>query len=198
VFQDLVLAPLVRGWCRPFQTSGSTPSDGPLVFVANHASHLDAPAVVAALPRSVRCRLAIAAAEDYFYRRPLVGWLATQAIGTFPFPRRGRLGLDRAEALLASGYNVLLFPEGTRSLDGSQRPFKQGVGRLLLETGVPVVPVAIVGTHRAWPKGSSVPRRGSVRVSFGQAWRPDPRLTPAEIAEELAGRCCAAGRAPAT
>lgn len=198
VVQDLLVAPLVRYWCRPFRAIGATPSEGPLIFVANHASHLDAPAVVAALPRSARRRLAIAAAEDYFYRRRVVGRLVSLGVGAFPFPRRGRLGLDRAEALVASGWSVLLFPEGTRSVDGSQQVFKQGVGHLLLTTGVPVVPVALVGTHAAWPKGQRMPRRGSVCVAFGEAWRPDPHLTPAEIAQELAARCCAAGQAPAT
>jgi 1-acyl-sn-glycerol-3-phosphate acyltransferase len=100
--------------------------------------------------------------------------------------------------LLATGHSVLLFPEGTRSLDGSQQPFKHGVGHLLRETGVPVVPVAIVGTHAAWPKGQRWPRRGQVRVAFGEVWRPQPHLTPAEIADDLTAKCCAAGQAPAT
>ena len=197
VFPDLVLAPLVRRWCAPFRTAGHPRVDGPVVFVANHASHLDAPAILAALPRSVRHRLAIAAAEDYFYRRRLFGWLSSRAIGTFPFPRQGTLGIQRAEALLAQGRGVLLFPEGTRSPDGRQRAFRRGVGHLLLKTGVPVVPVAIVGTHALWPKGQRCPRRGPVCVSFGRAWRPDPHLTPAAIADELAARCCAVARAPA-
>ena len=197
-FQDLLLAPLLRLWCAPFRVSSTACPTRPVVYVANHASHLDAPAILAALPRSARHRLAIAAAEDYFYRRPPLGWLCTLALGTFPFPRQGKLGLHRAEDQLACGHSVLLFPEGTRSPDGRQRPFRHGVGHLLLNTGVPVVPVAIVGTHAAWPKARPWPRRGPVRVAFGQLWTPDRRLSPAAIADELAARCCAAARASAT
>jgi 1-acyl-sn-glycerol-3-phosphate acyltransferase len=193
-----VLAPLVRAWCAPFGVSPADCPTGPVVFVANHASHLDAPAVLAALPRSTRRRLAIAAAEDYFYRRAFVGRLCSLALGTFPFPRQGRLGIRRAETLLAEGKSVLLFPEGTRSPDGVRGAFRPGVGHLLLATGVPAVPVALVGTHAAWPKGQRMPRRGPVCVAFGEAWRADAHLTAAEIAEELAARCCAAGQAPAT
>jgi long-chain acyl-CoA synthetase len=197
-FHNLLLAPLVRRWCSPFEITGEPETAGPVVFVANHASHLDAPAVLAALPPAARCRLAIAAAEDYFYRRRLPGWLASQAIGTFPFPRQGGVGLVRAETLLAQGKSVLLFPEGTRSTDGAQHAFRHGVGHLLLHTGVPVVPVAIVGAYAAWPKGHRWPRRRPIRVAFGQPWRPEPHLTPAEIADALAARCCAAATAAAT
>jgi 1-acyl-sn-glycerol-3-phosphate acyltransferase len=198
LIQDLLLRPLVHAWCAPFNTGAASLPDEPVVFVANHASHLDAPAVLAALPRSARHRLAIAAAEDYFYRRWLLGHLASVAMGTFPFPRQGRLGLERAEALLAQGHSVLIFPEGTRSLDGRLHTFRHGVGHLLLTSGVPVVPVAIVGTHLVWPKGRRLPRRGAVRITFGQAWRPEPHLSAAAITEELAARCCAAARTPAT
>jgi 1-acyl-sn-glycerol-3-phosphate acyltransferase len=64
--------------------------------------------------------------------------------------------------------------------------------RLARAAGVPVVPVGIVGTHALWPRGQPFPRRGPVSVCFGEAWKPDPALTPAAIADELAARCCAA------
>jgi 1-acyl-sn-glycerol-3-phosphate acyltransferase len=191
VFQDVALAPLVRAWCAPFDVSACGLPGQPVVFVANHASHLDAPAIVAALPRSARRRLAIAAAEDYFYRRPLLGRLTTLGIGTFPFPRRGTIGLRRAETLLAQGRSVLLFPEGTRSSDGQQHAFRPGIGHLLLNTGVPVVPVAIVGTYALWPRGQRLPRRGPLSVRVGAPWTPDPDLPPAAIAAHLGGRVAA-------
>jgi 1-acyl-sn-glycerol-3-phosphate acyltransferase len=207
-FQDLVLAPLVRVWCAPFQVSASRLPDQPVVFVANHASHLDTPAVLAALPRSVRHRLAIAAAEDYFYRSRLLGGLVGLGIGTFPFPRQGTLGIQRADARLAQGHSVLLFPEGTRSPDGCQQTFRHGVGHLLLETGAAAVPVAIVGTHTAWPKGARLPRRAPLCVHVGRPWTPPSDLPAAAIANELAARVaglatrdarpCAPMRVPAT
>jgi 1-acyl-sn-glycerol-3-phosphate acyltransferase len=185
-----LLATLVRAWCTPFQ-SLCVPEVENVVFVANHASHLDAPAILAALPARHRRRLAIAAAEDYFYCHRVRGWLVSLGLGTFPFPRQGRLGLQRARARLAEGRSVLLFPEGTRSPDGHQQSFRHGVGHLVVESGVPAVPVAVVGAYALWPRGQRLPRRGPLTVRFGQPWTPRPGQSAAEIADELHARVAA-------
>jgi 1-acyl-sn-glycerol-3-phosphate acyltransferase len=189
-----LLAALIRAWCTPFQ-SVSVPEVENVVFVANHASHLDAPAILAGLPARHRGRVAIAAAEDYFYCHRMRRWLVSLGLGTFPFPRQGRLGLQRAQVRLAAGSSVLLFPEGTRSPDGHQQPFRHGVGHLLLESGVPAVPVAVVGAHALWPRGQRLPRRGPLTVRFGQPWTPRPGQSAAEIAGELHARVAALGAA---
>ena len=98
------------------------------MFVANHESHADTAVVLAALPREVRSRSAPAAAEDYFFSSRVRGVMAALAMGAFPFPRHGSAGLERAERLLAEGWNVLLFPEGTRSRDGRMGRFRPGAG----------------------------------------------------------------------
>ncbi len=197
--QDFLLLPAVRAWCTRYRVTGvdALQADrGPFLLVGNHASHLDAPAILAALPRHLRHRTAIAAAEDYFYRQALVGQLVSLGVGTFPFPRHGDVGLERAVALLDDGWNVLLFPEGTRSANGDIQRFRCGVGRLVARARVAVVPVAVVGTHAMWPKGRRLPRRGPVEIRFGAAWLPEAERDPRMVADELAGQVAALKAAP--
>jgi 1-acyl-sn-glycerol-3-phosphate acyltransferase len=190
--QDGAVVPALRTLCAPFRASAAVDLANlgdPVVFVANHGSHLDAPAILAALPRSIRHRTAFAAAEDYFYRNRLLGFAVGLTIGAFPFPRHGRQGVERAAALLADGWNVVLFPEGTRSADGAQHLFRDGVGHLLLASHTAAVPLAIEGTRALWPRGHRLPRfspgHGSIAVRLGRPWRPWPDATPREISAEL-------------
>jgi 1-acyl-sn-glycerol-3-phosphate acyltransferase len=183
--------PAIRLVCRPFVVERAAPLPaGPVVLVANHASHLDALAVLAALPPAARARTAPAAAEDYFYRSWPTGAAVTLSLGAFPFPRdRGcRPGLARTAALLAAGWNVLLFPEGTRSADARIAPFKRGAAHLARATGRPLVPVGIVGAGRVLPRGGRWPRPGPVAVRFGPAWTPPSDLDVDQIADQLRAR----------
>jgi 1-acyl-sn-glycerol-3-phosphate acyltransferase len=188
LLQDGLVVPAVRTFCAPFRASSSVDLTGladPVVFVANHGSHLDAPAILAALPPSIRHRTAIAAAEDYFYRNPLLGLAMGLGIGAFPFPRHGRMGVERAAALLADGWNVVLFPEGSRSADGVQHVFRDGIGHLLLASHAAAVPLAIDGTHALWPRGQALPRPGPIAVHLGAPWSPPSNATPRDISTEL-------------
>lgn len=154
------------------------------IFAANHGSHLDTLAVLAALPAPLRARTRIAAAEDYWYRSPLRR-AAAAAVHAFPFPRAGTVGLDRAATVLAAGDAVLLYPAGTRE---PGHEFKRGVGVLAARIGCPVVPVAILGASAAWPRGRLLPRRGKIAVRFGA-----PLLAaPGESSGALTARVAAA------
>jgi 1-acyl-sn-glycerol-3-phosphate acyltransferase len=145
--------------------------DGPFLICPNHSSHLDVSTLRLALGRRHRRRLAAAAAEDYFFtghrsRAFLAAWL-----GGFAFRRRGANPGSVAEIdrLLAAGWSVLLFPEGTRSRDGEIATFKPGIGLIATRTARPVVPVRIVGLHDVLAPGHRLPRRGQVEVRFGGA-----------------------------
>lgn len=142
---------------------------GPVVFAANHASHIDTLAVLAALPAERRQSLRVAAAEDYFYSSRVRGLLASLALSTFPFRRQGdpRRSLRRADALLAEGRSLLIFPEGTRAAGLQGGPFLPGVSLIAARAGVPVVPTYIGGTRSVLPKGATLPRRHYVEVRFG-------------------------------
>jgi 1-acyl-sn-glycerol-3-phosphate acyltransferase len=193
VLQDGLLVPALRTYCAPYLVRGSAAPQKrePLIIVGNHSSHLDTPAILAALPRAVRHRTAVAAAEDYFFRRRLLGFAVSLTVGAFPFPRTGGLGIRRATALLQSGCNVLLFPEGTRSADGNPNEFRGGVGSLAHATGAPILPIGVVGSHALWPRGRRLPRRGRLEVRIGQPWRPDPSLSKSDICSEAARRVAA-------
>ena len=130
----------------------------------------------------MRVRVRVAAAEDYWYRDPLRR-LAMNAIGGFPFPRRGGLGLTRAAPLLADGSCILIYPEGTR--DGG--PFRPGVALLAARAGVPIVPIAVRGGRDLWPKGRALPRRGPLTVAFGAPLRVAPDTAPLEATRRIEG-----------
>lgn len=174
----------VAGWAR----GGGVP--GPCIFAADHGSHLDSIAILAALPEAARARLRVAAAEDYWYADRLRR-AAAATLGAFPFPRKGLAGVDRAAALLAAGQSVLIYPEGSRG----GGPFRPGVGLLATRAGVPVVPVAVRGGRACWPKGRALPRRGPIAVAFGTPLRFGSDVAPLVATRriEAAVRALAAG-----
>ena len=147
----------------------------PVIFVANHASHLDAPLVLTSLPPMWRERTAVGAAADYFFD---VWWRAAATalvFNAFPVERAGaRRSTRLAREMLAAGWNVVVFPEGTRSRDGWVGELRAGAARLAVENDVPVVPLAIRGSYQAMPRGVAWPVRGRppVSVRFGRPLRP--------------------------
>jgi 1-acyl-sn-glycerol-3-phosphate acyltransferase len=148
---------------------GHLPPSPPFVLVANHASHLDAPVLAAGLPLDLcDCTFALAAGDTFFTSLPLAA-MATATFNALPVWRR-RTRQDHLATLrarLLDGRCVyLLFPEGTRTRDGTMAAFKPGLGALVAETGVPIVPCHISGAfdalppHRSWPR----PRRLSLTI----------------------------------
>jgi 1-acyl-sn-glycerol-3-phosphate acyltransferase len=192
VVQSAGLDPLLRSEVSPQVAGLDLLADlaPPVLIVANHSSHLDTPLILCSLPDRWRRRTAVAAAADYFFD---TWWKATGSailFNTFPIERRGGSLSSTPGALLAQGWNVVVFPEGTRSPDGWTGRFRMGAAWLAVESGVPVVPVGIRGSYAAMPRGRGwpVPGRPPVSVRFG---RP---LIPAEgeSARDLAPRISAA------
>jgi 1-acyl-sn-glycerol-3-phosphate acyltransferase len=148
---------------------------GPAVFVANHSSHLDAPLVVSSLPRRFADRLAVGAAADYFFDARVRAAATVLFFNAFPVERHGSRRLrSLAVDLLDDGWNLLLFPEGTRSEDGWMSAFKPGTAQLCVSKGVPVVPVALRGAYAAMPRGRNwpVPGRPRITVRYGRPLYP--------------------------
>lgn len=162
---------------------------GPVVFVANHSSHLDAPLVLTTLPERWRRQTAVAAAADYFFDTWPRAVGSTMAFSTFPIERRGGGSGSLAADLLLEGWSVLVFPEGTRSPDGWAGDFHRGAAHLALAAQVPVVSVAIRGSFPAMPKGRSwpVPGRLPVRVHYGTPVHPRPEEDASTLTERLRG-----------
>jgi 1-acyl-sn-glycerol-3-phosphate acyltransferase len=141
------------------------PSSGPALIVSNHQSILDPPLIGGATSRQIYF---LAKAE--LFRIPVFGPLI-RALHARPVRREGSdpRALRTAALLLKEGKALLVFPEGTRSLDGRLGEGKPGVGMLAVTSGAPVVPAYVSGTLEALPKGAVWPRRSQVSVSFGPA-----------------------------
>ncbi|MBV9098080.1 MAG: 1-acyl-sn-glycerol-3-phosphate acyltransferase [Frankiaceae bacterium] len=164
--------------------------DGPAIFVANHSSHLDTALLLTTLPPEWQRRVAVGAAADYFFD---AWWRAVGSalvFATFPI-ERGGVGLSETPTrLLAEGWSLVMFPEGTRSPDGWTRRFRLGAAYLAAHNDVPVVPVALRGSFAAMPRGRGWPKPGRppVHVRYGRPLR----LQPGEEARALGGRIASA------
>lgn len=144
--------------------------EGPLLFVANHESHLDTPTILRALPRRQRATLCVAAAKDYFFKNAFTAFCAQLLFNAFPLDRDGnvRESLASVGALLDTGHSVLIYPEGTRARTGQLGEFKKGIGIIAQEMGVPVVPVKISGNFQILPSGATIPKKGTTHITFGK------------------------------
>jgi 1-acyl-sn-glycerol-3-phosphate acyltransferase len=150
--------------------------DGPVILAANHRSFLDPFIIGICLRRPIY----FVAKQELFHRR-LAGWFLN-CLGAFPV-RRGESDeemMATALALLERGEAVVIFPEGTRKRSGGLREPKRGVGRLALESGAPVVPIAIAGTERVRRGWIIRPVRVAIRcgrpLTYPRLDRASPRL----------------------
>ena len=150
-----------------------------LLFVANHLSYLDQPSIMRALPPKLRYRCATAAWAEFFFGefrgfnrilRRLSYEYASVLFNLFPLPQSQGFGgsLRFMGRLADAGLNILIFPEGGHSRDGRMQPFQLGLGIMVKELGIPVVPVKISGTDQVLPPGADFPKQGRVTVTFGK------------------------------
>lgn len=160
---------LTTGFHLRCQGREHLPEQQPYLIAANHVSHLDGPAIIAAHGKPLTTIYSLAA-RDYFFDHPLKGWLYANLFNLIPCKRRGsfRDCLPICQAIMAQNKTILIFPEGTRSLTGDLQIFKSGLGFLALELGVPIVPAYISGSYQALPKGCYFPRRHPIHVTFGK------------------------------
>jgi 1-acyl-sn-glycerol-3-phosphate acyltransferase len=160
---------------------------GGCIVVANHSSHADTAVLLAALPPSAKP--VFGAAADYWFDVPVRRFIATSLAGVLPVQRSGDGGyaalLAAVRPALKAGHTVVVYPEGTRSIDGTIGEFRSGALRLAQDCGVPIVPVAVLGTADVLPKGGHY-SPAPMRVHIG-----DP-VDPASIsATELRDRVIA-------
>jgi 1-acyl-sn-glycerol-3-phosphate acyltransferase len=151
--------------------AGNIPQEPPFVLVGNHASHLDALALAASLPRWLCGRVFPVAAGDVFFETPVSSILSSSILNALPMWRRncGSHALAELRArLVGEPCCYILFPEGSRSRDGQIQPFRAGLGMLTAGTSVPVVPCYLQGTFAAFPPGSWLPRPFRVRLRVGE------------------------------
>ncbi|HVC24319.1 MAG TPA: lysophospholipid acyltransferase family protein [Acidimicrobiales bacterium] len=176
VIVDNVTRPFVRLVASPRVVGRELlePLRGPVIFAANHSSHLDTAIVLSCLPSRFRHHAVVAAASDYFFDRRWKGDLWSLTLGTIPMERTrvNRRSADLAAALIDDGWSLVIFPEGGRTEDGWGQEFRGGAAYLAKRCDVPVVPVHLHGVRPILPKGGSRLRPGDVAVRFGAPLRP--------------------------
>jgi 1-acyl-sn-glycerol-3-phosphate acyltransferase len=139
----------------------------PYVFMCNHQSALDIYTLQAFLPYSFKW-----IAKRQLFKIPFIGW----AMGRTGYisidrekPREALKAMEEAAQKIRNGMNIVIFPEGTRSVDGTLLPFKKGGFTLALRAMVPIVPIGIYGTSRLQPKGSFIPKeKGVIYIHIGE------------------------------
>ena len=148
---------------------------GPVIFAANHHSHIDTPLLITSIPEPWRRELVVGAAADYFFGTRVAGAVSALVMGAIPIERSrvGRKSADLAAELIDDGWSFMIFPEGGRSPDGWGQPFRGGAAYLAIKCQVPVVPVHLSGTGRILRKGKSRPAPSRTTVTFGAPLVPD-------------------------
>ena len=184
--QAIFLLPLTRvfAWITVEGLQNLQQVQGPVIFAANHQSHMDGPVILAALPGRWRRRVATAMAKEFFkphffpeqhtrkqwFTNSLNYWLSAAFFNTFPLPQReagARQTLRYAGELISEGFSVLIFPEGKRTDHGELAPFRPGVAMMASRLDVPVIPVRLEGIDRVLHRTWKMAKPGRVRVSFG-------------------------------
>jgi 1-acyl-sn-glycerol-3-phosphate acyltransferase len=168
-----------RVWAPPLLRAGGVRLDvrgtekladvGSCMIMSNHQSMLDIAVVFAALPKNLRF-----VAKRVLFFVPFLGWYMW-GMGMIPVDRKNRAqavrALKRAIELFdgSGGANIMTFPEGTRTRDGRVMPFKKGLFMLAIESGVPIVPIAIEGAYNVLPSDGFSVRPGTVKLAVGDA-----------------------------
>jgi long-chain acyl-CoA synthetase len=202
-FLELIAQPLVWLLGNPrVISSRKLLSDEPLLIICNHVTAYDGALVEYALPGGMRRRVASAMQgemlEDFrHFRNPDTGkfmlfgpaayWLVTALYNVFPLPRRRDFQRSFAHAgeALDRDYNVLVFPEGTRSAVGELAPFRPGIGLLVKQAHAPVLPVALIGLSELKAQGRGWFRSGKLEIRVGEPLHFGPLDTEAAITETL-------------
>lgn len=140
------------------------PRDGAVVLACNHLSNLDPVLLAIPCPRQISYL-----AKIELFRVPVLGSLI-RGYGAIPLQRSASdpEAIRLAERVLEQRQVLALFPEGTRSRDGTLKPFRFGAARLALKYNVPLIPVAIIGTDKAMPAGAKFPRRVPIHIAFAR------------------------------
>lgn len=167
-----VVPPLARAVWRPEVVGlDHVPASGPVILASNHLSFADSVVIPIIVPR----RVSFLAKSEYFTGTGLKGrfqrWFFS-SVGQVPIDRTGadaaQDALNAGARVLAQGKLLGIYPEGTRSPDGRLYKGKTGLARLALETGVPVIPVAMIGTDKMNPIGSKMWKPAKITVRVGE------------------------------
>lgn len=200
----IVRALMISTITRPFVSVIATPNvngldrldgvEGPVIFVSNHSSHLDTSVILATLPARFRRKVAIAAGSDYFFDKLWKAIFWALWINVIPLERDkvSRRSIEMAEGVVRDGWNLVIYPEGTRGADYYSEPFRPGAAYLSQRSNAPVVPIHLHGTRRIFTPYTKKLRPGRTRVTFGSPLYPQADEKPRDFnrrVEQAVERC---------
>ncbi len=167
---------VIRSWFKLYhrfeiRNKERLPIGKSFILIANHQSHLDTPCLVSTIPLRNIHRAFPAAAADYFFKDLPTSAFSSIVVNGLPFKRqaRGAESLILCRELLKNEGNILIiFPEGTRTADGTPGVFKPGIGLLCAGTDIPIVPCYLEGAFKALPKGARFPRPSKLVLHVGE------------------------------
>lgn len=171
-FKNLIFGPLLLTVFRPWIVGrDNIPKHGAVIFAGNHLSFIDS----VFLPLVLDRRIYFLAKSDYWHMKGFKGFISKtffKGTGMLPIDRSGgkasEASLNTGLAALARGEQLGIYPEGTRSPDGRMYRGRTGVARMILEAGVPVVPVVMIDTEKIMPAGTKIPKVRRVGIIFGE------------------------------
>jgi 1-acyl-sn-glycerol-3-phosphate acyltransferase len=171
-FKNLIFGPLLLTVFRPWVIGrDNIPKHGAVIFAGNHLSFIDS----VFLPLVLDRRIYFLAKSDYWHMKGFKGFVSKtffKGTGMLPIDRSGgkasEASLNTGLAALARGEQLGIYPEGTRSPDGRMYRGRTGVARMILEAGVPVVPIVMIDTEKIMPAGTRIPKVRRVGIIFGE------------------------------
>ncbi len=167
--------------CVRYRCQRNIPRNGPLIFAPNHVSYYDPTLIGAGIPFRLRFM-----AWDALFRVPMVKQILL-TYGGYPVKLQSadKAAIEQTLRILRNGEAVMIFPEGTRSDDGTLKPLEQGVARMALQTGATIVPVTVTNAYESWPMSRMVPR---LFVPFTIKYHPPIPVPVLANRSELRGR----------
>jgi len=200
IYNIVLIDNLIRAFCERSIIGKENLShlNGPVIFISNHVGYFDTPNILMSLPFSVRNRIAAAAWREYFtvpkyhiFKRLLYGFYYYHAslftnIYLFPKEKGFKKSLEYTGKLLDNKWHILFFPEGEHSRSGKLQPFRSGIGWLIKEMRVPIVPIKHSGLENIMAGDEhQIPRRGKVTIKFGKPVNLDYTKSIPELTREL-------------
>ena len=170
--KNVIVGPFLLTVFRPWiRGAENVPAKGAVIFASNHLSFIDS----VFLPIVVERQIRFLAKSEYFTGTGFKGWIVKKffiAIGQLPIDRSGgkasEASLNTGLEHLATGGQLGIYPEGTRSHDGRLYRGRTGIARMVLESGATVIPVAMIDTDQVMPVGTKIPKVRRIGVVFGE------------------------------
>lgn len=172
LMKNVIAGPLLKGIFRPWVTGADNiPKQGAVILASNHLSFVDS----VFLPICIDRDMVFLAKSEYFTTKGIKGWATKwfmKGTGMLPIDRSGgkasEASLNTGLRVLAEGRVLGIYPEGTRSPDGKLYRGRTGIARMVLESGVPVVPVAMIDTEKVMPIGAKWPKLRRPGIIIGK------------------------------